>query len=405
MKKILCVALGYPTEKNPYEASFFKEQVDFLASEYDFDVIVYKEQIKGLLFEKKISYSELEYTKGIKQYYPVANISIFRRICEVIGSIVKKKRHSQVAVGVYRSEGYRKYRKKVINEIVNTLKLEYDLVYCITAQGAAYEALLFAEEKNKPFVISEHRPYPHPGWATIDVEKEAFEKADCFFAIGKDKIRQVMLQNIKLKRIAYVGNLVDETRFVIKPISHEYTTLLIVAANSYFKNFDMFIEAMNKLSMMTSKPFKIIIAGYGANKDYAEDTKSLEEKILGSSISNKVELIQEVSRDEINDLYNRSDAFVLTSIQEGQPMVALEAACCGLPIFSTKCGGVEDYVMDEIGRTVDITDSDKLAQYLCEFIDGSISFDANLIRKTVVEKFGRDAFMRNVKKEFNRLIM
>lgn len=403
-KRILVVALGYPTKENPYEASFFKEQVDFISTEYDCTVIVVRELSRGLFLDKKISYSELEYTKGIKQYYPMIPVSKIRRVIEIIGSEIKKKRNSETAVGIYRSEGYRNYRIKSIRKIIQDLNLDYDIVYCITAQGAAYYALQFSELANKPFVISEHRPFPHPGWATIDIEKEAFEKADCFFAIGKDKIRQVMLQNIKLKRIAYTGNLVDETMFTCAPITHEKTTFLIVAANSYFKNFDMFIETMNRLTEITDKDFRVIVAGYGANKGYIENVEQFERRLNSTRFSDKLELIREVPRDNLSDLYNRADAFVMTSIQEGQPMVALEAACCGLPIFSTRCGGVEDYVTDDIGRIVDITDSERLAKYLKEFIDKKICFDKEYIRGYVVNRYGRKAFLDKFKTEINRLV-
>lgn len=403
-KKILIVALGYPTKENPYEASFFKEQVDFIATEYACSVIVVREQSKGIVLDKNITYTELEYTEGIRQYYPIIHVSKVRRVAEVVGSIIKKKKSSETAVGIYRSRGYRDYRRKSIEKMIKDLNLEYDLVYCITAQGAAYYALQFAELAGRPFIISEHRPFPHPGWATIDIEKEAFNKADCFFAIGNDKIRQVMLQDIKLKRIAYTGNLIDELRFELKPIPHESLTFLIVAANSYFKNFDMFIDTMNKLTERTVKDFRVIVAGYGANKGYIDNTEIFENKLKCSKFADKLEMIREVPRDALSALYNRADAFVMTSIQEGQPMVALEAACCGLPIFSTRCGGVEDYVTDEIGRIVDITDSDRLADYLLEFIDGTISFNKEMIRNAVVDRFGRKAFMSVVKNEFDTLI-
>ena len=403
-KKILVVALGYPTKNNPIEGSFFKEQIDFISKEYECSVLVYKEYCKKILFAPKIMYNTLEYTKGIIQYYPIVYISYFRRLIEIIGSIIRKKMHNEPAVGIYKSTSYRKYRRKVIKKIIDDLQLDYNLVYCITAQGIAYQALQFAELSNKPLVVSEHRPFPHPGWSTIDVEKEAFEKANCFFAIGKDKIRQILLQNIKLKRIAYIGNLIDETQFAYNPISHRYPTLIIIAAYSYFKNYDMFFETISKLDSKTKTDYRVIVAGYGANKDYIGDIEQFEKEIKQLSFSNKIELIREVPRSDVSPLLNRSDAFVMTSIQEGQPMVALEAACCGLPIFSTRCGGVEDYVDDEIGRLVDITDSDALSDYLKNFIENKLTFDSNIIRNKVIQKYGRDAFMKNIKFEFDRLL-
>ena len=402
--KILVVALGYPTKENPFEGSFFKEQVDYLSTKYDCSVLVYNERMKGFFIPPSISYSEQEYTKGIKQYYPLVYITAYRRCLEYLGSLYKKKNSNEDAVGIYRADSYIRYRKKEIRKILNHLNLSFDIVYCISAQGAVFQASLISEFSKKPLVVSEHRPFPHPGWSTIDVEKEAIESADCFFAIGKDKIRQIMLQNIRPQRIAYIGNLIDEDVFIINPINHEYTTLLIVGACSYFKNYDMFIESINILTSITDRYFKVIVAGYGANKGYAKNETFLEKKIKESNFSDRVELIKEIPRDLMCDLYNRADALVITSIQEGQPMVALEAACCGLPIFSTRCGGVEDYVTDDIGRIVDITDSEGMANNLSEFIEGRILFNKENIRKTVVKLFGKEAFMNKIGYEFERLM-
>ena len=402
--KILVVSLCYPTKENPFWGSFFKEQIDILSTRYNCSVLVYNERTKGVLFPRKTDYFELEYTKGIKQYYPTVNITIFRRCMEFIGSMYKKKTSNEIAVGIYRSSGYRKHRKKIIEKIINQLNLSFDLVYCISAQETAYQAYVISEISNKPYIVSEHRPYPHPGWSTIDVEKEAIENADCFLAIGKDKIRQIMLQDIKPKRIAYIGNMVDEDSFFIDPIEHDYLTLLIVGAYSYFKNYDMFIETINKLTKLTNSYFKVIVAGYGANKGYAKNEELLEQKIRESNFSDRIELIKVIPRDSMCKLYNRADALVITSIQEGQPMVALEAACCGLPIFSTRCGGVEDYVTNDIGRIVDITDSEGMANNLSDFIEGRIIFDKENIRKTVVDLFGKEAFMNKIGYEFERLM-
>lgn len=402
--KILVVALGYPTKENPFAGSFFKEQVDFLSTRYDCSVLVYNERTKGLLVPPRISYSEQEYTKGIIQYYPLVYVTAYRRCLEFIGSLYKKKNKNEESVGIYRADSYIKYRKKQIRKIITHLNLSFDIVYCISAQGSVFQASIIAESRKKPLVVSEHRPYPHPGWSTIDVEKKAIESADCFFAIGKDKIRQIMLQDIKPKRIAYIGNMVDEEAFFIDPIEHDYPTLLIVGAYSYFKNYDMFIDTINKLTQLTNRYFKVLVAGYGANKGYAKNEELLEQKIRESNFSDRIELIKVIPRDSMCKLYNRADALVITSIQEGQPMVALEAACCGLPIFSTRCGGVEDYVTNDIGRIVDITDSEGMANNLSDFIEGRIIFNKENIRKTVVNLFGKEAFMNKIGYEFERLM-
>ena len=83
----------------------------------------------------------------------------------------------------------------------------------------------------------------------------------------------------------------------------------------------------------------------------------------------------------------------MTSIQEGQPVAPLEAACCGLPIFSTRCGGVEDYVDDSVGRRVGILDHEELASHLNDYLEGKITFDKDHIREVITSRYGKKVFV------------
>ena len=81
------------------------------------------------------------------------------------------------------------------------------------------------------------------------------------------------------------------------------------------------------------------------------------------------------------DHFHEADAFVLTSIQEGLPVSVLEAMACGLPIFSTRCGGVEDIVDENCGRLFPLRDFRSIAEALKELMEGRISFDGERIRE------------------------
>ena len=216
-----------------------------------------------------------------------------------------------------------------------------------------------------------------------------------FLAISNDKIRQILLQNIKLKNIKYIGNLVDEDMFPMQSLPHDEKTFLIVAANSFYKQYSMLIKTFDELKRITDKNFKLIIAGYNANKGYSKNAEELIEQLKASSFFENIELVPSVERKELYKLYNRADCFIMTSIQEGQPVSALEAACCGLPIFSTRCGGVEDYITSGNGRIFDITDYKMFASALNDFLNDKFIFNKELIRKNIITKFGKEAFRNN----------
>ena len=102
----------------------------------------------------------------------------------------------------------------------------------------------------------------------------------------------------------------------------------------------------------------------------------------------------------ISNVYNSCDVFVMTSIQEGLPVSALEASVSGLPVISTRCGGVEDYVDDSMGRIVSITDYKGIAKAYNQFLNGEIKFDNKAIREKAISLFGKEAFVERISNFF-----
>lgn len=163
---------------------------------------------------------------------------------------------------------------------------------------------------------------------------------------------------------------------------HSTPTFLIVAAYSFYKNYPLFVKSMEELKRIATKPFNIIIAGYNANLGYSQNTHALEELVRESTISENTTMIGAVSREEIPQLYKSADVFVLTSIQEGMPVCALEASMSGLPIISTRCGGIEDYLDESMGRIFPITDYAGIAQACNMYLEGELKFAPHYTKKS-----------------------
>lgn len=77
-----------------------------------------------------------------------------------------------------------------------------------------------------------------------------------------------------------------------------------------------------------------------------------------------------VTRDRLNELYNKCDVFVLPSLCEGMAMVGLEAMATGLPIICTYYTGVNDVVEDGVnGFVYDANNESALRQHILWFMN------------------------------------
>lgn len=408
MKRTICLVTGwYPTEENPFQGLFFKEQAFATCDDFDYVVLHFYEHIsknpldKAKFLGRKTEKNTIEYSFDVP--LPASTY-----IADAVENFkVKHIRKNMVdGIGKYTSDKRKRYiRENLIKLFETYVKEKVDVFYCVDAQTEAYDIQCLAQHCNKPYIVSEHAPVPWPGSVIKDANKYAIENADMFIAISNDKIRQLLLQNIKLPKIVYIGNLIDETKLLCKPSENTIKTFIIVAAHSFYKNYDLFISVMNRLTEITSEPFKVMIVGYGSNKGYSKNVDELELKIKNAKFADRAIMIPAVPHNQIGETLNKADAFVMTSIQEGQPVSAMEAACCGLPIFSTRCGGVEDYVDERMGRIYSVMDCEAMAHGLKDYLEGNIAFDSNYIRNEVVRRFGNDAFTENFEKAFKEVMV
>jgi len=381
-KTIALMTHWYPTKENPFFGRFFREQALALEDRFDFTVVHYREETGLNPFRRAV-------VQLINREKNLAEFDITVPVPAFLGLTNRLHRGKTMQDSPARLARTERELGKVFNEHFAFVSV----VYCVDAQREAFYGAAAAKALGVPLVLSEHGPVPWPGEAISAANRRAIAEADAFLAISQDKIRQLAMQGIQLPPVTEIGNLVDERRWPLADrTGHDGKTLLTVASHSFYKNYPMLIRVLNRLTEITETPFRIIIAGYAANPGYAENPDTLEEQIRGAAFAARTELIPSVPHEQLADLYARADAYVITSIQEGQPVSALEAACTGLPIFSTRCGGVEDYTDDRTGRLYGIFDEEGMARGLKDFIEGRISFDPAAVRRRVVEKYGWDAF-------------
>lgn len=106
------------------------------------------------------------------------------------------------------------------------------------------------------------------------------------------------------------------------------------------KNIKLVLEIANNLTNI-----EFTIVGDGPEREM------LEEIVALNKLSN-VRLLGFKSPEEVKEIYDQSDCFLLTSLAEGTPTSALEAMTSGLPIVVSNAGGINNIIIDRVNGFV-----------------------------------------------------
>jgi glycosyltransferase involved in cell wall biosynthesis len=101
---------------------------------------------------------------------------------------------------------------------------------------------------------------------------------------------------------------------------------------------------------------RLVLAGDG---ELRPDVERLAREL---GVTDRVTLLGYVS--DLGAWYSAFDAFLLTSANEGTPVVAIEALAAGVPVVATDAGGTRAVVAEESGFVVPVGDVNALAQSL-----------------------------------------
>jgi glycosyltransferase involved in cell wall biosynthesis len=181
-------------------------------------------------------------------------------------------------------------------------------------------------------------------------------------AISKAAVeRYVRVGAVPRKRLRFLPNGVDIQRFHPDRVSRsakraelglgDCFTWLAVGRFVPAKNYALMLQSFASLE---NPGTKLIIAGDGPLRPQLE---SLARQL---GISNRVDFLG--ARNDVTELLNAADAYVMSSDWEGMPMVLLEASASGLPIVATNVGGNAEVVRHGItGLLVPPQQKDALA--------------------------------------------
>lgn len=160
-----------------------------------------------------------------------------------------------------------------------------------------------------------------------------------------------------------IPNFVTTKHVELNPC-HNTKTVLHVGRLSWEKNQKLLLEAWSKVCSKITD-WKLVICGDGPEKE------NLLEYIQQRGLSGSV--IFKGNVDDIDNEYNASSIFIMTSLFESFGLAVCEAMLHGLPIVSTAAGGgIDNLVKDGFnGFKVAYNNPDIIAERLIKLMESS----------------------------------
>jgi glycosyltransferase involved in cell wall biosynthesis len=100
----------------------------------------------------------------------------------------------------------------------------------------------------------------------------------------------------------------------------------------------------------------------------------------------------------------RADLFVLSSLAETFSVPAAEAMACGTPVLSTRCGGPDEFIVEDVGVLVPSQDADALFRGLDQMLENLHLYSRSRIALYASERFSPEVVGKQLHAVYESLL-
>jgi colanic acid/amylovoran biosynthesis glycosyltransferase len=240
----------------------------------------------------------------------------------------------------------------------------------------------------RPFVDAENEIYL----------KRQYPKIRGFHSVShaiKEKSNLIYTSPSKIDKVIYSGFNFSRFPSVCFYEKQETLQLLSVGRPHWIKGYDYMIKACEDLKK-NQIDFHYTIVGARGNEELIYMINDL-------NLQDYITITDSLPQKEVYQLMINSSLLVLPSLAEGIANVVIEAMAIGLPVLSTRCGGVIELVTDnETGLLVPIRDANSLSKKIQDF--HTLPLDKiNALRVSAREKVEKNHNIEKMTTDFEDL--
>ncbi len=299
---------------------------------------------------------------------------------------------------------YRAYRRGLRHLQADWANQKPDLIHAHILLDAGMLGALLGKYWHRPLLISEHSSVYHQAAALPGLRgwlgRWASRQAAALLPVTQHLERMMQEKNGLQGHYQVFSNVVDEQLFSYCPPPSREVIQLLHISNFYepAKNLRGLIRAYLAAAEQCEQPLHLRIAGDG---DRAALAQYLREQGIGSE---QISLSGPHSEAEVAELIQAHHIFLLFSNYENQPVVLLEAQCCGRPCLATRVGGIADILTaPDLGRLVEAGDEAAFSHELLILIRDLPQIDGKKISAMAQQRYGQRALKAQLQELYFKL--
>jgi glycosyltransferase involved in cell wall biosynthesis len=365
---VLMLPSFYQTRQKPYDGTFFRDWALALVRAGVKVGVGYVEgrSLRGLSWQA-VRETRFQTTASVESGLPTVRLEGWNTLAQwTAGGLV-----------------WSRLTQRVIREYIDRHGRP-DLIAAQSATWAGQAAWLAHARWGLPYVITEVNTGFGTGrvrgWEAA-ISRRAFAAAEAVIAIS-EPLRTMLRQLGGPRHIEVIPCTVDELYWTPPPTPKRGGpfTFYAQAHLTPRKGFDFLIRAF--AGRFRGDPAcRLVIGGGGPIR------AELEALAASSGVQSQVSFLGAIPRDLVRDSMRAADCFVLPSHAENFGVVLIEALATGLPVISTRCGGPEDIIDDQVGLLLRPGDEQGLADALWSMRHRP-AYDPQAVRAYAVARFG-----------------
>lgn len=253
----------------------------------------------------------------------------------------------------------------------------------------AWQILYASFVFNVPCIVSEHwtgfTRKDGPNWSSLQekLAKRISRKA-AFLLPVSEHLQRAMESHGLSGRYKVVPNVVNTSVFIPgEPVAPPFRVLHISSLVEEHKNTRGFLRVFARFREAFPDSVLEIISD-GPSEDCLAYAREL--KIGNSLIINTFKPAEFVA-----ERMAASHVLLLFSHVENLPCVIMEALSCGVPVISSRVGGIGEHIDSSKGILVEPGDETALLMALKEIASGSRTFNARELRRYAIDNFSMEA--------------